>query len=103
MSSACDALAELRSGFVDGALSPEDRERVVTHLLDCSACRADVAELRAVRDSVLAVAAQGLPAIDAGEVVEGSSTAIRRQRDVWTFSHTMGSSDPNWILVATSE
>ena len=39
----------------------------------------------------------------AGEVVEGSSTAIRRQRDVWTFSHTMGSSDPNWILVATSE
>ncbi len=39
----------------------------------------------------------------AGEVVEGSSTAIRRQRDVWTFAHTMGSSDPNWILVATSE
>jgi predicted lipid-binding transport protein (Tim44 family) len=39
----------------------------------------------------------------AGQVVEGSSTAIRRQRDVWTFARTMGSSDPNWILVATSE
>ena len=50
MSSACDGLAELRSGFVDGALSPEDRERVVGHLLGCAACRADVASLRAVRD-----------------------------------------------------
>ena len=39
----------------------------------------------------------------AGEVVEGSPTAIRRQRDVWTFSRVMGSADPNWILVATSE
>ncbi|MGI3782517.1 MAG: anti-sigma factor family protein [Janthinobacterium lividum] len=50
MSSTCDGLAELRSGFVDGALSPEDSERVVTHLLACAACRADVAELRAVRE-----------------------------------------------------
>ncbi|MGI3779748.1 MAG: anti-sigma factor family protein, partial [Janthinobacterium lividum] len=49
MSSSCDDLAELRSGFVDGALSPEDRERVVTHLLGCERCRDDVAELRAVR------------------------------------------------------
>jgi predicted lipid-binding transport protein (Tim44 family) len=39
----------------------------------------------------------------AGQVVEGSSTAIKRQKDVWTFARTMGSQDPNWILVATSE
>ena len=38
-----------------------------------------------------------------GEVVEGSPTEIRRQRDVWTFARRMGSSDPNWILVATGE
>ena len=50
MSSACDGLAELRSGFVDGALSPGDRERVVAHLLGCVGCREDVASLRAVRD-----------------------------------------------------
>ena len=36
-----------------------------------------------------------------GEVVEGDPTEIKRQRDVWTFSRQMGSSDPNWILVAT--
>ena len=39
----------------------------------------------------------------AGTIVEGSPTAIKRQRDVWTFARTMGSNDPNWILVATSE
>lgn len=38
-----------------------------------------------------------------GEVVEGSSTAVKRQKDVWTFARTMGSSDPNWQLVATDE
>lgn len=38
-----------------------------------------------------------------GEVVEGSPTAIKRQRDVWTFGRTMGSSDPNWLLVATGD
>lgn len=39
----------------------------------------------------------------AGAIIEGNATAIKRQRDVWTFARTMGSSDPNWILVATSE
>ena len=39
----------------------------------------------------------------AGEVVEGSTTEIKRQRDVWTFARTMGASDPNWQLVATGE
>jgi predicted lipid-binding transport protein (Tim44 family) len=39
----------------------------------------------------------------AGEVVEGSATEIKRQRDVWTFSRTMGAADPNWQLVATGD
>ncbi len=39
----------------------------------------------------------------AGEIVEGSTTAIRQQRDVWTFARRMGSGDPNWQLVATGE
>lgn len=36
-----------------------------------------------------------------GEIVEGDPRTPRRQRDVWTFARTMGSSDPNWQLVAT--
>lgn len=38
-----------------------------------------------------------------GEVVEGSPTEIKRQRDVWTFARKMGVDDPNWQLVATGE
>lgn len=39
----------------------------------------------------------------AGEIVEGSPTEIKRQRDVWTFARRMGMDDPNWQLVATGE
>ena len=38
-----------------------------------------------------------------GEIIEGSTTAIKRQRDIWTFERKMGTDDPNWILVATGE
>ena len=38
-----------------------------------------------------------------GTLVEGSPSKIKRQRDVWTYARHMGSDDPNWQLVATSE
>ncbi|MBL4916697.1 Tim44/TimA family putative adaptor protein [Szabonella alba] len=38
-----------------------------------------------------------------GEIVEGSATEIKRQRDVWTFARQMGADDPNWLLVATGD
>ncbi len=39
----------------------------------------------------------------AGDVIEGKPDEIKRQRDVWTFARTMGSDDPNWLLVATGD
>ncbi|MEJ6393295.1 Tim44/TimA family putative adaptor protein [Gymnodinialimonas sp. 2305UL16-5] len=36
-----------------------------------------------------------------GEIIEGDTSEIKRQRDVWTFARSMGSDDPNWALVAT--
>lgn len=45
----CAELAELRSAYVDGALADADRERLLTHLVGCAACRTEVAELREVR------------------------------------------------------
>ncbi|MFN0113567.1 MAG: Tim44/TimA family putative adaptor protein [Paracoccaceae bacterium] len=39
----------------------------------------------------------------AGQLVEGNPNAARKQRDVWTFARRMGSSDPNWLLIATGE
>lgn len=38
-----------------------------------------------------------------GDIVEGDPNTIKRQKDTWTFSRTMGSDDPNWFLVATGE
>lgn len=39
----------------------------------------------------------------AGEIVDGSLTEVKRQRDSWVFSRRMGVQDPNWQLVATGE
>ena len=36
-----------------------------------------------------------------GDIIEGSPTAVKRQKDTWTFARNMGSNDPNWLLVAT--
>lgn len=38
-----------------------------------------------------------------GEIVEGNSKQIKRQKDTWTFSKDIKSSNPNWLLVATGE
>ena len=40
---------------------------------------------------------------EAGEIVEGDEKQSKKQKDVWTFARSMGSDDPNWQLVATSE
>ena len=39
----------------------------------------------------------------AGDAVEGSPTAIKKQRDIWTFSRRIGADDPNWLLSATGD
>ncbi|MGB5559551.1 MAG: Tim44/TimA family putative adaptor protein [Paracoccaceae bacterium] len=36
-----------------------------------------------------------------GQIVEGNSNEIKRQKDVWTFARPMGTENPNWQLVAT--
>ena len=36
-----------------------------------------------------------------GNIVEGSPTEVKKQRDTWAFSRIMGSDDPNWLLVST--
>lgn len=36
-----------------------------------------------------------------GAVVDGSPDTVVDVTDVWTFSRTLGSRDPNWLLIAT--
>jgi negative regulator of sigma E activity len=58
----CAELAELRSAFVDGALNDTDRERLLTHLVDCCDCRRDIEDLRAVRELLNQTKSQPGPA-----------------------------------------
>ena len=58
----CAELAELRSAYVDGALSNADRERLLAHLVGCPECRQDVADLRAVRELLSRARAEDAPA-----------------------------------------
>ena len=36
-----------------------------------------------------------------GDIIEGSASTVKRQKDTWTFARIMGTDDPNWRLVAT--
>ncbi|MEP4196268.1 MAG: Tim44/TimA family putative adaptor protein [Aliishimia sp.] len=38
---------------------------------------------------------------NSGEIIEGSTTSVKRQKDTWAFARKMGSDDPNWLLVST--
>lgn len=38
-----------------------------------------------------------------GEVVEGDVDTIKSQSDTWTFARLMGTDNPNWLLVATTQ
>ena len=38
-----------------------------------------------------------------GEVIAGSMSDAVETHDVWTFRRTLGSGDPNWLLVETDE
>jgi len=98
---------EIYESFVDGVATREDqgltidahffgvREmKLVDATLNASTNEAEisirfVAEMTsAVRDS-------------SGDIVEGSTTEVKKQKDTWSFARTMGADDPNWLLVST--
>ncbi|HSC51039.1 MAG TPA: zf-HC2 domain-containing protein [Gaiellaceae bacterium] len=44
----CQELVELVTGFVEGALAPDERERIERHLDTCDGCRTYVEQMRQV-------------------------------------------------------
>lgn len=80
----CAELAELRSAFVDSALGDRDRERLLSHLVGCISCRADVEDLRRVRQ-LLATPERSVDAPDnlSSRLISiAESTAPKRPRRV---------------------
>ena len=98
---------EIYESFVDGVAAREDqgltieanfigvRELKLTNAtLDKSTNEAEIT-IRFVAELTSAVRDKG------GDIVEGSLTDIKKQKDTWAFARTMGSDDPNWLLVST--
>lgn len=93
--------------FVDGVAAREDqgltieadfigvREmKLVKATLDDETNEAEIT-IRFVAELTSAVRDKG------GDIIEGSLTDVKRQKDTWAFARTMGADDPNWLLVST--
>lgn len=98
---------EIYESFVDGVAAREDQgltieanffgvreTKLVDATLNDSSDEAEVT-IRFVAELTSAVRDRG------GDIIEGSTTEIKKQKDTWTFARTMGSDDPNWLLVST--
>ncbi|MBM2290606.1 Tim44 domain-containing protein [Sulfitobacter pseudonitzschiae] len=98
---------EVYESFVDGVAAREDQGltidvnfigvseiKLTDATFDANTNEAELT-LRFVAELTSAVRDKG------GDIVEGSTTEIKRQKDTWAFARTMGSDDPNWFLVST--
>ncbi|KIN65755.1 Transporter, Tim44 family protein [Sulfitobacter noctilucae] len=98
---------EIYESFVDGVAAREDQGLTIeaefigvreTELenatLDPDTKEAELT-IRFVGELTSAVRDEG------GDIVEGSLTEVKRQKDTWVFARIMGSDDPNWLLVST--
>ena len=50
--SVTEHVGDLLSGYLDGELTQQQRQRVTVHCADCAQCRDDLAELRALRERI---------------------------------------------------
>lgn len=98
---------EIYESFVDGVAAREDqgltieakfigvREMKLTNAtLDKDTNEAEIT-IRFVSEMTSAVRDRG------GDIIEGSLTDVKKQKDTWSFARIMGSDDPNWLLVST--
>ena len=98
---------EIYESFVDGVAAREDQGLTIEadfigvrelKLVDATfdeTTREGELSIRFVAELTSTVRDQG------GDIVEGSPTEVKRQKDTWSFARTMGADDPNWLLVST--
>ena len=98
---------EIYESFVDGVAAREDQGLTVeSHFIGIREMELDNATMdNATNEADLTIrfVAEMTSVVKDkdGNVVEGSPTEVKRQKDTWVFSRVMGSDDPNWLLVST--
>jgi predicted lipid-binding transport protein (Tim44 family) len=98
---------DIYESFVDGVAAREDQGLTIeanfigvreVKLLDATLDRdSNEAELTIRFTGELTSAVRN----SEGDIIEGSLTEVKRQKDTWTFARHMGSDNPNWTLVST--
>ena len=98
---------EIYESFVDGVAAREDQGLTIEaqfmgvreiKLMDATfnnETREAELTIRFVAELTSAVRDKG------GDIIEGSLSEVKQQKDTWTFARTMGVNDPNWLLVST--
>ena len=98
---------EIYESFVDGVAAREDRGLTIEaqfmgvreiKLMDATfndETREAELTIRFVAELTSAVRDKG------GDIIEGSLSEVKQQKDTWAFARTMGVNDPNWLLVST--
>ena len=98
---------EIYESFVDGVAAREDQGLTIEaqfigvreiRLMDATfddKTREAELTIRFVAELTSAVRDKG------GDIIEGSLSEVKQQKDTWVFARTMGVSDPNWLLVST--
>ncbi len=96
---------DVGEGF-ERAIGERERRRETVETTFVSIDRSEIAAVE-VRNRVAQVTVRFLSKLitatrDAqGKVIDGSPEGVVDVTDVWTFARTLGSRDPNWLLVAT--
>jgi len=98
---------EIYESFVDGVAAREDQGLTIEaqfmgvreiKLMDATfnnETREAELTIRFVAELTSAVRDKG------GDIIEGSLSEVKQQKDTWVFARTMGVNDPNWLLVST--
>ena len=98
---------EVRSSFVEAIEAREAAgEKLDNRLVRIDRALIHDAELEGKVASVSVRFEADIVAVtrnEAGEVVAGSLSDAAQTNDLWTFRRTLGSNDPNWVLVETDE
>jgi len=106
MSSLGGLMSDEVHGQFAGAVAARDGQRLDNKLVRINRARITNAQMIGQMAEVTVQFDADIVAVTrdaSGAVVAGSTSDAVPTSDVWTFSHLAGSSDPNWLLIATDD
>ena len=79
----------------------ETLENNLVRIVDCQIIEAKLIDKNASLTVKIVSEQINVTRSDDGTVVKGDADYVSTITDIWTFSRSIGSQDPNWVLIAT--